>query len=138
MAAVIPVEHSDFIDVLERVLTKGVVFEVEEDTDASAADRDASEWFHISIAGVKVFRIVAGVLWRILVDDEEESELITRDYLAWSRAPSPARSDPPIAVLRGDTIPTSLETRMQEKDSSSFRKRTKSCRILRDDGNTIG
>jgi hypothetical protein len=67
-------EHADFIDILQRVVTRGVVFEVEEDTDASATDRGASGWFHIVITGVEVFRIEAGALWRYLVDDEEKSE----------------------------------------------------------------
>jgi len=60
--------------VLERVLRRGVVFEVGEGTDASAADRGASGWFHVSIAGVGAFRIEAGALWRYFADDEEESE----------------------------------------------------------------
>jgi hypothetical protein len=70
MAASIRAPRFDFIDVLERALTKGVVFEIEDDVEATAADRDAldsSTWFRISIAGVDVFKIGAGLSLRYLL-----------------------------------------------------------------------
>jgi hypothetical protein len=71
VVAAVPVRGWDFIDVLERVLTRGIVFEAEEAFDASAKNRSASGWFQISIVGIEVFKMEAGVLWRYL-DDEEE------------------------------------------------------------------
>jgi hypothetical protein len=72
--AAVSVRGSDFIDVLERVLTRGIVFEIEEDPDASAKNRSASGSFQISIVGINVFKMEAGVLWRYLLDDEEEGD----------------------------------------------------------------
>lgn len=77
MAAPVCAPSNDVIDVLERVLTKGVVCEIEGGVESPAADRDAldsSTWFRISIAGVDVFKIGAGMSWRYLLEAEEEKQ----------------------------------------------------------------
>jgi hypothetical protein len=59
--------HGELIDVLERVLTRGVIVEIAGDAEgASAMDRDDSAWFRISIAGVDVLEVSAGGSWRYL------------------------------------------------------------------------
>lgn len=69
MAAQVPaVPPRDLIEVLERVLTKGVIFEIDEDVEASATDRDAAAWFRISIAGVDVFKVGGRVAWRYFLE----------------------------------------------------------------------
>jgi hypothetical protein len=72
--AAVSVRGSDFIDVLERVLTRGIVFEAEEGVDASTKNRRASGWFQISIVGIDVCKMDAEVLWRYFLDDEEEGD----------------------------------------------------------------
>lgn len=74
MAAQVRAPRYDFIDVLERVLAKGVMFEIEDDVEASATDRETSAWFRISIAGVNVFKVGAGVSWRCFLEAEEEEK----------------------------------------------------------------
>ena len=51
-------------DRLERVLTKGVAFDVSEGTITTAEAGDVGVWMPLSIAGVGVLKIEAGVSWR--------------------------------------------------------------------------
>lgn len=74
MAAPDRAERADFIDVLERVLTRGIVFEAEEGHDLSAENHSASGWFQISMVGIDVFKMEAEVLWQYLLDGEEEGD----------------------------------------------------------------
>jgi len=62
--------HAELVDVFERVLTRGVVVEIAKATDA-ASDRDASASFRLSIAGVDVVEVGAGVSWRYLSETDE-------------------------------------------------------------------
>lgn len=63
-AALLPAPRGDFTDALERVLTKGVVFDIDEGTITGSQAGGAGVWFRVSIAGVDVFKIEAGVSWR--------------------------------------------------------------------------
>jgi hypothetical protein len=74
-AALLSARRGDVVDVLERVLTKGVVFDIEEGTvGASEAGGGAAAWFRVSIAGVDVFKVEASLSWRYLLETEEEEE----------------------------------------------------------------
>jgi hypothetical protein len=52
-----------FIDVLERVCARGIVFDLEQDLDASSAGSGSPAWFRLSTAGVHVFKIDDGIAW---------------------------------------------------------------------------
>lgn len=73
--ALLSVRRGDVVDVLERVLTKGVGFDIEEGTvGPSEAGGGAAAWFRVSIAGVDVFKVEASLSWRYLLETEEEEE----------------------------------------------------------------
>ena len=55
--------HRSLIDVLERVCTRGVVFDVEQNLDASSTGPRSPAWFRLSTAGVHVFKIDDGMVW---------------------------------------------------------------------------
>jgi hypothetical protein len=71
-AALVSARRGDVTDALERVLTKGVVFEIEEGAVAGSEAGGAGAWFRVSIAGVDVFKIEAGVSWRSWLEAEDE------------------------------------------------------------------
>jgi len=56
--------RGDLIDVFERVLREGGVFEVDE---AEEAENGSSVWFRVSVAGVDVLKAVASLSWRRLL-----------------------------------------------------------------------
>jgi len=58
------------VDVLERVVAKGIVIEVKEKSGASATPGDAS-MLHVSAVGVQVLKVESGFSWRCLVEDKE-------------------------------------------------------------------
>ncbi|MBI4408654.1 MAG: hypothetical protein HY561_03025 [Gemmatimonadetes bacterium] len=67
--------RGDFAEVLERVLTKGLVFDIDESAvGPSKAGESFASWFRLSVAGVDVFKIEAGVRWRQLLESEEGQE----------------------------------------------------------------
>jgi len=61
--------HRELSDVLERVLTRGIIVEFVEDVEAG--DREVNPWFRLSIAGVDVLEVAAGVSWHCLSETEE-------------------------------------------------------------------
>jgi hypothetical protein len=57
-----------YVDVLERVFTKGVVFDVERGPGRSAAGPGSPEWFRLTTGGVHVFRLDEGMWWWYLFE----------------------------------------------------------------------
>lgn len=58
--------HGDLIDIFERVLKEGGVFEI---TEAADMTDGHSAWFKVSVAGVEVLKVMASLSWRRLLDD---------------------------------------------------------------------
>lgn len=57
---------------LERVLTKGVILQPHE---SAVEAEEGVVWVHVTIAGVDVFNVEAGLSWRYLVgaaDDDKK------------------------------------------------------------------
>jgi hypothetical protein len=55
--------HRDLMDVFERVLREGGVFDVTDSADMP----EGSTWLKVSIAGVDVLKAVASLSWRRLL-----------------------------------------------------------------------
>ena len=55
--------HRDLMDVFERVLREGGVFEVADTADMP----EGSSWLRVSVAGVDVLKAVASLSWRQLL-----------------------------------------------------------------------
>ena len=73
--ALVPVRGADFIEILERILSKGIVVETEKGTlGTPEAAEGRSAWIEISIAGVEVFKLEAGLSVRSLMENEEREE----------------------------------------------------------------
>jgi len=53
--------HRSLIDVLERVCTRGVVFDIEQNLEVTGPRSPG--WFRLSAAGVHVFKIDDGIVW---------------------------------------------------------------------------
>lgn len=66
-----PTPRHDLIDVLERVLTGGLRVETSEDT---VTDQNALGWIRISIAGVDIVKVGAGVAWHYLLEGGSDGE----------------------------------------------------------------
>jgi len=58
--------HRDLMDVFERVLREGGVFEVTDTSDIG----EGSVWVRISGAGVDVLKAIASLSWRRLLREE--------------------------------------------------------------------
>lgn len=83
MAAQIPAPRRDFIDLFERVLTKGVGFAIEPDIEPSAALQQSASWeFRLSIAAVNVFQLEAGIRWRSLPEIENDAAVAAEPFRA--------------------------------------------------------
>lgn len=59
--------HGDLIEIFERVLREGGVFEI---TEAVEMENGSAIWLRVSIAGVDVLKAVASASWRRLLQDE--------------------------------------------------------------------
>lgn len=59
--------HRDLMDVFERVLREGGVFEV---ADPAGLQEGQSVWLKVSIAGVDVLKAVASLSWRQLLRED--------------------------------------------------------------------
>jgi len=60
--------HGDLIDIFERVLREGGVFEI---SDVEGTEDGYSVWLRVSIAGVDVLKAVASMSWRRLIHGED-------------------------------------------------------------------
>lgn len=74
MVVRLPSPREKMSDVLERVLTRGVLFDVDKSPATAEEARDAVVWFRVSIAGVDVFRIEAGLSWQSWREAEDNEE----------------------------------------------------------------
>ena len=68
--SLVPAPRRDLIDVFERVLTRGIILEVQE----RVAEVKDVVWVHVTIAGVDVFKVEAGLSWKYLVGGADEEE----------------------------------------------------------------
>lgn len=59
----------DFIDVLERAVKGGVLIETEGGGGAPWETGDASVWLNVTIGGVTVIKVDAGLAWGPLLED---------------------------------------------------------------------
>ena len=57
--------HGDLIDIFERVLREDGVFKIAEALEADGGD---SVWLRVTIAGVDVLKVRAGISWRRLLE----------------------------------------------------------------------
>ena len=58
--------NRDLMDVFERVLREGGVFEITDTADTA----EGSRWVKVSVAGVEVLKAVASLSWRRLLREE--------------------------------------------------------------------
>jgi hypothetical protein len=65
-----PAAHYDVIDVLERVLSKGVVFEAGEGVLRVTGGPTLS-WYRVAIAGIDVLSAGPSVSWQYLIEAAE-------------------------------------------------------------------
>lgn len=68
----LPLSHphagrGEVIDVLERVLTRGIVFEIVDLAGSNRVNRTADEWFRLSPGGVDILRVEGNAHWGRLV-----------------------------------------------------------------------
>lgn len=66
-----PDRRRDFVDVLERAVKGGVLIETEGGGGAPWETGDASVWLDVTIAGVTVIKVDAGLAWRPLLEDDQ-------------------------------------------------------------------
>jgi hypothetical protein len=67
-----PARQAEFVDILERILAKGIVIETEVSAGEGSEKRgDAPAWHRVSIGGVDVLRVEATSAWRYLFETDQ-------------------------------------------------------------------
>jgi hypothetical protein len=65
----------EFVDVLERVLTKGVVFDIEEGAnEGSEKGGGTTVWLRVSIGGIDVLKVETALSWQCLSESGEQEK----------------------------------------------------------------